>query len=129
MITVTDAQNIVYKHAEQLGLPVYQFGNIPKGEVKKSRVTVRAKDLTEQTIWNPCFIEVNVCVPDKKDEADSKMLNNYDRLAHKAFLEIVDRYDGSTYRIRWQSSHEESDASLRCHYINIRLKFEILNVL
>ena len=41
---------------------------------------------------------------------------------------ITGRYDGTTYHYSIESIGIEEDTSLKCHYVNVRILFEVLNV-
>lgn len=127
MITVTDAANIVYRHALTLGYETYQKGNIPKGPITTERITVTTKRLTKETFWKKCFVEVNLIAPDIEDEADTIRLNEMEREAQKYFDSLTDEYDGTRYRLSAGESEMFEDGSFHCHYVNIRVLFEILN--
>lgn len=128
MITTTDAVNIVYDYALSLGLPVYQRGNIPRGEVDECRVTIYSDTLTPETYWNKCYIMVNLSAPDIEGEADRRTLQDLERAGMALFESIVGEYDGTTFKIKWAGTNIEEDKQLRCHYVNLRLMFNILNV-
>ena len=127
MITTTDVSNILVRDCKIFGLEVFQEGAIPDGELTVERITVHAKRQTIETYWNKGFVEVNFCVPDKYGEADLVRLNELQRIATR-MLEKVGEYDGTHYRYSVYSSSKEEEPSLKCHFINVRLLFEVLNI-
>ena len=127
MITTTDVANILYRDCKAFGLDVYQNGAIPVGEVKKERITIHAKRQTAESYWNKGFVEVNLCVPDKNGMADLARLNELEKYASSRF-DSVGEYENSHYRYSIHSYGLEEDTSMKCHYINVRLLFEVLNV-
>ena len=73
--------------------------------------------------------EVNLCVPDlSENEANTIRLNELERKAGKLFDDVVSTYDGTTYRYSIESISIEADTALKCHYVNVRILFEVLNV-
>lgn len=127
MITTTDVFNILTRDCKKFGVKVFQKGNLPNGEVKEERITIHAKRQTIETYWNKGFVEVNFCVPDVNKEADLVRLNELERLAVSS-LEQVGEYDGTHYRYSVHSSSTEQDISFKCHFVNVRILFEVLNI-
>lgn len=129
MITTTEVGDIIYNDCKALGLPVYRFGNIPKGELKSERIVVYVKSLTPDEIWESVFVNVNLCVPDKQGKALLERLGELERTARKELRGKTSMYDSTRYAYSISSSGIEEDTALKCHFVNIRLKFDILNVI
>lgn len=127
MITTTDVANILVRDCKAFGIEVLQKGNIPECEITKERIIIHVKKQSTETYWKKCFVDVNFCAPDKYNEADLALLNN---LEHNALdnLESVGVYNSSHYRYSVYSHGLESDSSMKCHLINVKLLFEVLNV-
>ena len=104
---------------------IYTGDDAPEGVVSSERIVIRTKQLKTQTIFSKCFVEVNWCVPDLWDNPDSPRLQTVER--QMADLESVGEYDGSAYRYGVDSI-QTLGSELKCHYVNVRLLFEILNV-
>lgn len=129
MIVTTDIGNILYRDCKAFGIEVYQKGNIPDGEVTTERVIIRTKSQTPSKYWKKGFVEVNLCVPDVNvDTANLIRLAELERQAMKILDDVVSSYDGTTYRYSIDSIGMEADTALKCHYVNVRLLFEVLNV-
>ncbi len=130
MIVTTDIANILYKDCKAFGIEVYQAGNIPDEHKKLSseRVIVRTKSQSPETYWKKGFVEVNLCVPDMNGDANLIRLQELERKAQKVLDEVVGEYDGSNYYYLIDSIGIEADTELRCHYVNVRLLFQVLNV-
>ncbi|OUP32644.1 hypothetical protein B5F24_13705 [Bacteroides clarus] len=127
MITSSDAGIIVYNDCKAFGLPLYRSWSFPKKKVDTERVVVLSKRQTSDTYWNRGFIEVNFCVPDYKQNANLKRLNELERLAVEA-LDSVGYYKGSWYQYSVESHGIEEDTDLNCHFVNVKLLFEVLNI-
>lgn len=129
MIVTTDIGNILYRDCRAFGLEVYQKGNIPEGEVTTERVIIRTKPQSPSKYWKKGFVEVNLCVPDiRPDTANLIRLAELERQAMKILDGVVGSYDGTTYRYSIESIGMEADTALKCHYVNVRILFEVLNV-
>ena len=130
MIVTTDIANILYKDCEAFGIEVYQAGNIPDEhkELSSERVIIRTKSQSPETYWKKGFVEVNLCVPDIDGDANLIRLRELERKAQKVLDEVVGEYDGSNYYYLIDSIGIEADTELRCHYVNVRLLFQVLNV-
>lgn len=129
MIVTTDIGNILYRDCKAFGIEVYQKGNIHDGEVTTERVIIRTKSQTPSKYWKKGFVEVNLCVPDiEPNTANLIRLAELEREAMKILDEVVGSYDGTTYRYSIDSIGIEADTALKCHYVNVRLLFEVLNV-
>ena len=130
MIVTTDIANILYKDCKAFGIEIYQAGNIPDEhkELSSERVIIRTKSQSPETYWKKGFVEVNLCVPDMDGDANLIRLQELERKAQEVLDEVVGEYDGSNYYYLIDSIGIEADTELRCHYVNVRLLFQVLNV-
>ena len=130
MIVTTDIANILYKNCKAFGIEVYQAGNIPDEhkELSSERVIIRTKSQSPETYWKKGFVEVNLCVPDMDGNANLIRLQELERKTQEVLDEVVGEYDGSNYYYLIDSIGIEADTELRCHYVNVRLLFQVLNV-
>lgn len=130
MIVTTDIANILYKDCEAFGMEVYQSGNIPDENKKLSseRVIIIAKSQSPEAIWKKGFVEVNLCVPDMDGMANLIRLQELERKAQGVLDDIVGEFDGSSYYYSIDQIGTEADTDLKCHYVNVRLLFQVLNV-
>lgn len=130
MIVATDIANILFKDCKAFGIEVYQAGNIPDEhkELSSERVIIRTKSQSPEAIWKKGFVEVNLCVPDMDEDANLTRLQELERKAQEVLDEVVGEYDGSNYYYLIDSTGIEADTELRCHYVNVRILFHVLNV-
>lgn len=130
MIVTTDIANILYKDCEAFGMEVYQSGNIPDENKKLSseRVIIIAKSQSPEAIWKKGFVEVNLCVPDMDGKANLIRLQELERKAQEVLDDVVGEFDGSSYYYSIDQIGTEADTALKCHYVNVRLLFQVLNV-
>lgn len=128
MMLTEDIANALYRDCSVFGIPVYRRGNIPSGEITEPRVVILPKGQTPQAYWRKCYVEVNICVPDLPGgNANLLELGKYERLAGDYLSDEVGRYDDEYYRYSIASIGIEADESMKCHYVNVRLLFEVLN--
>ena len=130
MIVTTDIANILYKDCEAFGMEVYQSGNIPDENKKLSseRVIIIAKSQSPEAIWKKGFVEVNLCVPDMDGKANLIRLQELERKAQEVLGDVVGEFDGSSYYYLIDQIGTEADTALKCHYVNVKLLFQVLNV-
>lgn len=129
MITTSDIADILYEVCASFGMDVYRKGAVPDGVVTSERVVILPKDQSSQTYWKKCFVEVNICVPDISDGvANLARLQELERMAQETLDGIAGEYDSDAYLFSIDSlSGANRDDSMRCHYVNVRLLFQVLN--
>ena len=129
MIVTTDIANIIYKDCKAFGIDIVPHGKRLTGALKSERIVIHSKKQQSGTYWKKSFVEVNFCVPDLKEgEANTIRLNELEKQAQKTFDGVTRRYDGTTYHYSIDSIGTEEDTALKCHYVNVRILFEVLNV-
>lgn len=130
MIVTTDIANILYKDCKAFGMEVYQSGNIPDEdkELSSERIIIIAKSQSPEAIWKKGFVEVNLCVPDMDGKANLIRLQELERKAQEVLDDVVGEFDGSNYYYSIDQIGTEADTALKCHYVNVRLLFQVLNV-
>lgn len=129
MIVTTDIGNILYRDCKTFGVDIVPNGETLTGELRSERIVIHAKKQQPGTFWKKSFAEVNLCVPDiGLNSANSIRLNELERQANYLF-DSVSTYDGTTYRYSIDSIGTEADTALKCHYVNVRILFEVLNVI
>ena len=129
MIVTTDIANILYRDCQPFGIYIVPHGKKLTGPMKSERIVIHSMIQQLVTYCNKSFVEVNICVPDLKEgEANTIRLNELEKQAQGMFDGITGRYDGTTYHYSIESIGTEEDTALKCHYVNVRILFEVLNV-
>ena len=130
MIVTTDIANILYRDCGAFEIEeVYKKGDVPSGDVLNERVVISTKEQTPGKYWKKCFVEVNLCVPDlSEDVADLARLGELERLASVLLNDVVSSHEGTPYGYSVDSTSIEADTALKCHYVNCKILFEVLNV-
>ena len=130
MIVTTDIGNILYRDCKAFGIDIVPDGETLVGELASERIVIHAKKQQPGTYWKKSFAEVNLCVPDLgENSANFIRLGELEREAMKRFDDVVSSYDGTTYCYSIDSIGTEADTALKCHYVNVRILFEVLNVI
>lgn len=130
MITTSDIGDIIYSKCASLGIQRYHQDAFPSEEIEGERIVIIVKDQTDGMLWEKCFVEVNVCVPDHQRLQDRKRLGELQREVKELFREeVAGSFDNTTFRYKRNSFGVHSDASLRIHFINTRLLFESQKVI
>lgn len=129
MIVTIDIANILYRDCQSFGISIVPHGKKLMGAMKSERIVIHSKKQQPGTYWKKSFVEVNLCVPDLKEgEANSIRLNELEKQAQGLFDDVTGRYDGTTYHYSINTIGTEEDTALKCHYVNVRILFEVLNV-
>lgn len=129
MIVTTDIADILYRDCQPFGISIVPHGKKLTGPMKSERIVIHTKKQQPETYWKKSFAEVNLCVPDLKEgEANTIRLNELEKQAQSILDDVTGRYDGTTYHYSIDTIGTEEDTALKCHYVNVRILFEVLNV-
>ena len=120
MIVTTDIGNILYRDCKAFGIDIVPDGETLTGELTSERIVIHTKKQQPGKY---------LCVPNlSENEANTIRLNELERKAGKLLDDVVSTYDGTTYRYSIESIGTEADTALKCHYVNVRILFEVINV-
>lgn len=129
MIVSTDIANIIYRDCEAFNLPIIPFGKAVTEQLDVEYITIHIKGQVPEKYWEKCFVDVNICVPDlQENEANTIRLNELERKANNILNNITGTFNGTIYRYKKDTFSIEADTALKCHFINCRLLFNVLNV-
>ena len=129
MIVTTDIADILFRDCKNFGIMIVPFGKTLTGELTKERITIHVKGQTPEKIWEKCFVEVNLCVPDLGvNIANTLRLKELERTAKELFRSVTGTFDGTRYLYEIDTINIEADAALKCHFVNCRILFNALNV-
>lgn len=134
MIVSTDIADILYQDCKAFGIEIVPFGKTISEEttkpLEKERITIHVKGQTPSKYWEKCFVEVNLCVPDLGvNIANILRLKELERKAKKLFRSVTETFDGTRYHYEVDTIHIEADTALKCHFVNCRLLFNVLNTI
>lgn len=130
MIVTTDIADILFRDCKDFGIKIVPFGKTLTGELKGERITIHVKRQTPETYWEKCFCEVNLCVPDlSPTESNYPRLKALERTAKEKFRSVTDTFDGTRYLYEVDTITIEADTALKCHFVNVRLLFNVLNTI
>lgn len=128
MIVTGDIESLLYAKFKELGFKQFRKNAIKEGIVKDERVIISCGSLNSGKYWNQAFVNVNICVPDINGMANTKRLTEIERIFITKSKPYSGVFDETTYRCSIYSIGQEEDIELKCHYVNVRLIFEVLNV-
>lgn len=136
MIVTTDIGNILCRDCKAFGIEgIYQKGNIPvvpedqAYQLKTERIDVYPESLSVGTYWKKGVVSVHLHVPDTlSGTANLDRLAALERQAMQLLDDVANVYDGTSYRYAVESIGTEADTALKCHYVNVKILVEILNV-
>lgn len=129
MIVTTDIADILFRDCKDFGIMIVPFGKTLTGELTEERITIHVKGQTPEKIWEKCFVEVNLCVPDLGvNIAHTLRLKALERTAKKKFKSVTGTFDGTRYLYEVDTISVEADTALKCHFVNCRILFNALNV-
>lgn len=127
MITTGDIETILYRDLKPFGIERLRKGEslVTDKSLDKEYIRIIPKVLSPDTYWKKDFVEVNFLVPDITSGSDAKRLTEIERLCD---FDKTSTFDGTVYTYSTYSTSQEEDTELKCHFVNARLLFEILNV-
>lgn len=136
MITSSDIGNIMYRDcAANFNLPVFRFGDEPKGTAENAYIVVIPKALTRGGLWSSSYVEVNIVIPNLADgTANLEALEEAEHRANAVLggngRVVFGEYDGTAYRYRVESTSVEDDTTaLKCHFVNAHILFQPINTI
>lgn len=135
MIVTTDIADILFRDCKSFGIKdIIPFGKTISEETKKpltkERITIHVKGQTPGKYWEKCFCEVNLCVPDLSENvANTVRLKELERTAKEKFRSVTSTFDGTRYLYEVDTITIEADTALKCHFVNCRLLFNVLNTI
>lgn len=141
MITEIDAGHVIYDDLAFMGLERRLKGHLKTGRLDGESpmvgesvpdaglIVIIPKHVSaDKTYFNDCAIEVNILQKDMEGETNPT-LNGLMKTAIEALNDgKVGRLDEIWYRYSVRSHGIEQEEKLKCHYANITIDFEILNV-
>lgn len=131
MMGLKDIETVVIQAVSEIAPleSIYVKDDYPQGKIHSERVVIVVKDVSKAPIFSRGFVEVNFCVPDIDGRADHARLQEWESQAVNHFWDdVVGDYGDTVYRYGLYSHGISIDEDLGCHFANIRLLFETLNV-
>ena len=121
MITSSNVGDILFKDCEGFGIARYRKGN-EKIDPKVERVVIRVQRQQGETVWRKGFGLSEVDPMTIREELE--------RLAWQLLDSgYVGEFDGTKYTYRIHSTEPEiADEETKCHYVNVKLLFNVFNI-
>lgn len=141
MITEIDAGRIVYELLSFMEMERRLKGHLKTGTLVGERpmvgetvptdgmIVILPKTMSaDKTYFNGCTIEVNVLMKDLEGETNPSLNEKLRRILLELGDGVVSESDGTWYRITVRSHGIEEESRMKCHFANITMYFETLNV-
>ena len=141
MITETDAGHVIFDDLESLGLERRLKGHLKTGGLdgeepmvgenvpKDGMIVIIPKRMSaDKTYFNDCTIEVNILMRDLEGETNPKIEGKLKEALEILMNDKVGNIEDDWYRYSVRSHGMEQESKLHCHYANITIDFETLNV-
>ena len=141
MITETDAGHIIFDDLDSLGLERRLKGHLKTGRLDGEEpmveesvpddgmIVVIPKSMSaDKTYFNDCTIEVNILMKDLEGETNPMLEEKLKKALEVLMADKVGNIENDWYRYSVRSHGIEQEGSMNCHYANITIDFETLNV-
>lgn len=141
MITETDAGHVIFDDLKSLGLERRLKGHLKTGSLdgeepmvgesvpEEGMIVIIPKRMSaDKTYFNDCTIEVNILMKDLESETNPLLDEKLKQALKVLMADKVGNVEGDWYRYSVRSHGIEQEDSLSCHYANITIDFETLNV-
>ena len=104
--------------------------NANKKGVKNELIVIVVRDALEpETYWEVCYPHINICVPYlTSGKTNTVRLNELERTAKLFLIGESGVFDSTQYHWEIDRIGIEEDLKLACSYVNVVLKFKVLNV-
>lgn len=141
MITETDAGHIIFDDLEPIGLERRLKGHLKNGKLDGEEpmvgesvpedgmiVIIPKRMSADKTYFNDCTVEVNILMKDLQGETNPMLDDKLKCALEVLMADKVGNTEKDWYRYSVRSHGIEQESKLECHYANITIDFETLNV-
>ena len=132
MITTTEIGDILYRDCKVFNLPLQRRPIKVRKDEKLTRETIviLVKKQSSEKYWKKTFADINFCIPDMREDIENTTrLGELEKLANLHLDNVTSQFKETRYRYGIESVGIEADTALKCHYVNLRILFEVLNTL
>lgn len=129
-LTTSDIRIICKKIVGSLGIEVYIPEELPLGAIASDRAVIVTSSDDLGKYWGKCIVTLSIIVPDVCPKiANMSRLSSYERKVQELFVDgIAGEHGGDSYLIELQSIGIDNASDVKCHFVNAKLMFNILNV-
>lgn len=128
MITQSDLLEITYDMCRPFGVSeMYMGGMFPEEPIQTERIVILAGRIIDGSRWDRSSVRVNWCVPDINGKPDLIRLKAVEGLLRETFSRGAGKVGSCTYKWRRESTETVDTPSLKVHYANLTIKYELLN--
>ena len=127
MITQTDLLETTYDMCKVFNTTLYMPGTCPEEEITSERIVILGGIINDGSRWDRTDVRINWCVPDINGEPDLVRLKAVEKLFRDTFSRGAGMVGDCRYRWRRVSTETVTEKSMKVHYANLTLKYELLN--
>lgn len=127
MITPSNLLEITYDMCRPFGVDLYMGGMFPTSEIEEERIVILSGRIIDGARWDRSPIQINWCVPDIDGKPDLIRLKEVEHLLRTTFVRGAGKVGDYTYKYRRESIETVDGEGLKIHYVNLSLKYELLN--
>lgn len=127
MITQSDLKKVTYDMCRQFGVDLFMPLTFPEEEITSERIVILGGRITDGSRWDRTAVRINWCVPDVKGEPNDIRIEEVEKLLRDSFTRGAGKIGDCTYRWRRESTETVTEQSMKVHYANLTLKYELLN--
>lgn len=129
-LTTSDIRIICKKIVGSLGIEVCLPEELPLGAIASDRAVIVTSSDDLGKYWGKCIVTISIMVPDVCPKiANMSRLSSYESKVQEMFVDgIAGEYGGDSYLIELQSIGIDNASDVKCHFVNAKLMFNILNV-
>ena len=130
-LTTSDIRIICKRIVGSLGIEVCFPEELPLGAIASDRAVIVASSDDLGKYWGKCIVSLSIMVPDVCPKvANMSKLSSYERKVQDIFVDgIAGEYGDDSYLIELQSIGIDNASDVRCHFVNAKLMFNVLNVI
>lgn len=141
MMTEIDAGHVIYDDLESLGLEMRLKGHLHTGRLdgespmvgetvpEDGMIVILPKAMSADKVYfNGCTIEVNILMRDIEGETNPSLNDRLKEALGILQADKVGQFEEVWYRYGVRSHGIEQESTISCHYANITIDFETLNV-
>lgn len=129
-LTTSDIRIICKRIVGSLGIEVCFPDELPVGAIASDRAVIVTSSDDLGKYWGKCIVTLSIMVPDVCPKvANMSKLSSYERNVQDMFVDgIAGEYGDDSYLIELQSIGIDNASDVRCHFVNAKLMFNVLNV-
>lgn len=129
-LTTSDIRIICKRLISSLGIEVCFPEELPLGAIASDRAVIVTSSDDLGKYWGKCIVTLSILVPDVCPKvANMSRLSDYEKRVQEMFVDgIAGEYGEDSYLIELQSIGIDNASDVKCHFVNAKLMFNVLNI-